>query len=58
MNILLNRLDERLIHGQLLVSWVKKLKAQELIIVDDTLENDVFMKSVLAMTLPPPRKFL
>ncbi|WP_122643930.1 PTS system mannose/fructose/N-acetylgalactosamine-transporter subunit IIB [Luxibacter massiliensis] len=56
MDIVLNRLDERLIHGQLLASWVKKCKAQEIIVVDNTLEKDIFMKSVLAMTLPPHQK--
>ena len=49
MDIVLNRLDERLIHGQLLASWVKKCKAQEIIVVDNTLEKDIFMNILLLL---------
>lgn len=52
MRIVLNRLDERLIHGQILVSYVRKLSAKQILIVDDSLANDSLMKSVLQATLP------
>lgn len=52
MRIVLNRLDERLIHGQILISYVKKLSAKQILIVDDSLANDSLMRNVLQATLP------
>ena len=52
MNIVLNRVDERLIHGQVLISWAKKLQAQCILVVDDLLARDRFARSVLSMTVP------
>lgn len=52
MQIVLARIDERLIHGQLLVSWTKKLHAQRIIVVDDVLSEDAFARSVMMMTVP------
>lgn len=52
MKVVLNRIDERLIHGQLLVSWMKKLSAKQIIIVDNRLANDSFAETVLKMSLP------
>ena len=35
-NILLTRIDNRLVHGQVGVTWVKSLGANLLVVVDDT----------------------
>ena len=40
MNIVLNRIDERLILGQVLVSWAKKLSVQRIVIADDRCAED------------------
>lgn len=53
MNIVLNRVDERLVHGQILTSWVRKLRVQQILVVDDQLVSDPVMETVLAMSLPP-----
>ena len=48
MNIVLCRVDERLIHGQVMTAWVKKAWIKKIILVDDELASDDFMKEVLA----------
>ncbi len=50
--IALLRIDDRLIHGQVMTGWVKHLNANRIIIVDDELVNDEFMISVLEMAVP------
>lgn len=52
-NIVLTRIDDRLIHGQVMTAWVKHTKATKIIIVDDTVAKDDFMKTVLTMAAPP-----
>lgn len=52
MNIVLNRIDDRLIHGQVLVSWIKKLKVRQLLVIDDQLVNQRLAETVLIMGLP------
>lgn len=53
MNIVLNRVDDRLIHGQILTSWVRKLQVRQILVIDDQLVTDPFMETVLTMSLPP-----
>ena len=52
MNIVLNRVDERLIHGQVLVSWTKKLQVGRILVVDDQIVYDELAKTVLMMSVP------
>ena len=52
MNIVLNRIDERLIHGQVLASWAKRLQVREILVIDDQLAHDPFAETVLTMALP------
>lgn len=51
-NLLLVRIDDRLIHGQVMTTWMKVLPAKRIIIVDDKVARDVFMKEVLKMAAP------
>ena len=46
------RLDERLIHGQVATSWVKTLKPDTLLVIDDVSANDVFLTKTLYMAAP------
>lgn len=48
----MSRVDERLIHGQVLASWAKKLQARQIVVVDDQLAGDSFAETVLTMALP------
>ena len=52
MNVILNRIDERLVHGQVLVSWIRKKGVRQLLVVDDRLANDKFAETVIRMSLP------
>jgi len=51
-NIALTRIDDRLIHGQVMTSWVKYTKANKIVIVDDGVANDPFMGDILKMAVP------
>lgn len=51
-NIVLARIDDRLIHGQVVTSWVKQVNANRIIIVDDPLTKDVFMQRLLKAAAP------
>ncbi len=51
-NIVLTRIDDRLIHGQVMTSWVKYTRANKIVIVDDGVAKDPFMGKVLKMAVP------
>ena len=46
-NIVLTRIDDRLLHGQVVVSWIPFLKTNEIIIVDDEYANDAFLSTLI-----------
>jgi PTS system mannose-specific IIB component len=46
------RVDDRLIHGQVVVAWRQHLRYDAIWIVDDALANDAFLRDVLQMTAP------
>lgn len=46
------RLDERLIHGQVATGWVKQLRCDTLLVVDDSSANDKFLTNTLYMAAP------
>lgn len=52
MKIVLNRIDDRLIHGQLLASWSKKLSAKRIVVIDDQMAGDKFSKQIFPMSVP------
>jgi len=47
------RIDDRLIHGQVVVKWLRYLGCKEILIVDDALCHDDFMQNVLRLAAPP-----
>ena len=51
-NLLLVRVDDRLIHGQVMTAWMKTLRADEIIVVDDRVAKDDFMLFVLQNAAP------
>ncbi|VYT93856.1 Fructose-specific phosphotransferase enzyme IIB component [Clostridium tertium] len=51
-NLSLLRIDDRFIHGQVIMSWVKMTKAKRIIIIDDRLVHDMFMKLIVEMAAP------
>ena len=51
-NLVLTRIDDRLIHGQVMTAWIKNKKADQVVIVDDGTANDEYMIEVLEMAMP------
>ncbi|MBQ1533580.1 MAG: PTS sugar transporter subunit IIB [Erysipelotrichaceae bacterium] len=51
------RVDDRLIHGQIVAAWVKSLGLERIWIVDDATANDSFLKNVMKMVAPPNVEF-
>lgn len=50
--IKLVRLDYRLVHGQILASWVNHLSAQRIVVVDDDAANDEMRSAALKLAKP------
>lgn len=51
-NLLLVRIDDRLIHGQVMTAWMKTLPAKQIIVIDDKVAKDEFMLFVLQNAAP------
>ncbi|MGF2943475.1 PTS system mannose/fructose/N-acetylgalactosamine-transporter subunit IIB [Enterococcus xiangfangensis] len=51
-NLVLTRIDDRLIHGQVMTAWIKNKGANQVVIVDDGTANDEYMIEVLEMAIP------
>lgn len=52
LNIVLTRIDDRLIHGQVITAWSKITAATRIIVVDDEVSKDPFMAKVLKIAAP------
>ena len=55
-NIVMCRIDERLIHGQVAASWTNTLNATRLMVVDDSAASDDIQKMALKMACPSTAK--
>lgn len=51
-NIVLARVDDRLIHTEILTLWVPAVNANRILIVDDTVANDKFRSRVIKDMAP------
>lgn len=47
------RVDDRLIHGQVIEGWIKNFKIKRVIIVDDVVSSDPLQKMIYSNILPP-----
>lgn len=47
------RIDERLIHGQVVTAWLGHTRSDEIIVIDDKIAGDSLMCSIYAMAVPP-----
>jgi D-glucosaminate PTS system EIIB component len=52
MSLRLVRIDDRLIHGQVVAVWLRALGAQRIVIVDDATARDEFLREVLTLAAP------
>lgn len=50
--IVLCRIDSRLIHGQVMTKWVNQCQANRIVVVSDTLAVDEFMLEIYLMSAP------
>lgn len=50
--IVLTRIDDRLIHGQVMTAWVHETKGNEIVIVDDEVAQDDFLKMIINSSAP------
>jgi len=52
MPIILARIDDRLIHGQVVVGWAKVLKANHIVVADDEVIKNDIQKFLFRMATP------
>ena len=56
--ILLLRVDHRLLHGQVVFSWIQNLKADCILIANDSVATDELRKSTLKLAKPQEIKLV
>ncbi|MCC8027585.1 MAG: PTS sugar transporter subunit IIB [Clostridium sp.] len=52
MSVKFSRIDDRLIHGQVVTTWVNVWKVEQIIIVNEKAFNDKMQSAVLKMSAP------
>lgn len=53
MTIVLNRIDDRLIHGQVVVGWGQPLDVKFIVLVDDAVADSEWEQDLYRMGVPP-----
>ncbi|MDF2634994.1 MAG: Protein-N(pi)-phosphohistidine--sugar phosphotransferase [Pelosinus sp.] len=53
MRIELVRIDDRLIHGQIVMAWSKAVSIERIVVIDDKVANDLIHKMLLETVAPP-----
>ena len=51
-NVVLARIDERLIHGQVMTGWIKMCSANVILVIDDASAANAFLKRILFAAAP------
>lgn len=52
VNLSLVRIDNRLVHGQILEAWVPFINASHIVVVNDEVADDPFRESIIRMAVP------
>ena len=52
LNISMVRVDERLIHGQIIIKWIEATKADRIIVIDNDAAFDPVLGKILRMSTP------
>ncbi|MBE0594416.1 MAG: PTS sugar transporter subunit IIB [Gemmatimonadales bacterium] len=52
MSVVLTRIDDRLIHGQVVVGWGQALRAQRIVLVDDTVCASPWEQELYSLGVP------
>jgi PTS system mannose-specific IIB component len=58
MPIVLVRVDDRLIHGQILEGWLPSTRAQEVLIANDALADDPLQVMIMQTAIPYPIRLI
>ncbi|NPA25197.1 MAG: PTS sugar transporter subunit IIB [Deltaproteobacteria bacterium] len=53
MSTVLHRVDDRLIHGQIVAAWVPYTRATRIVIADDELPDNPLQAKIVRMAAPP-----
>lgn len=53
MQIKLARIDDRLIHGQVVTVWAKEARAERILVIDDEVAHDEVRRLLLKQAAPP-----
>lgn len=51
-NLIFTRIDDRLIHGQVCTSWIKTLDVEHILVCDNKVSEDPFMKDMFLLLVP------
>src|SRR4051812_47533027 len=57
MPIVLARVDNRLVHGQILSAWLPALGADALLVADDEAARNPLVRSAMEIAIPPDVQF-
>jgi PTS system mannose-specific IIB component len=52
MSVVLYRIDDRLVHGQVMVAWSKIYQSTRIFVIDDNTANNPFLSNVMKMAMP------
>src|SRR5512138_1150368 len=52
MDTTLVRVDNRLVHGQILEAWIPSTRSSMIVVVDDYVASDFFRETVIKMAVP------
>ncbi len=53
MSIVLTRVDDRLIHGQVVVGWVQALRVKRIALIDDDVRANAWERELYSLGVPP-----
>lgn len=51
-NVVWTRIDDRLIHGQVMTMWIQFTSANQVLIIDDAVAKDSFLQMVMKSSVP------
>ncbi|MEG0960168.1 MAG: PTS sugar transporter subunit IIB [Erysipelotrichaceae bacterium] len=53
VNVVLCRVDSRLIHGQVMTKWIQQSQANRIVIISEVVSKDTFLLEIYKMSSPP-----
>ena len=52
-NVQFLRIDDRLIHGQVIVGWLPHLDSKKILVVNDRIAQDLMRQEMMGLSVPP-----